>query len=267
MVQVSSQHCKQTNASTGMRSNFLHSVFIAIFILLSICFPIFSSSKRGSFILRPHLPEIPALEGGSSESRSKDKKTHKNLSEPYGNLGDLMTIVTTSPACTLAQRLHCSMRALCPPGDEQQRCCGLESRFAAPIINWQQHLSRPAGMQGASDSLKDSCMLSPSPPPVAAVAWSSAIWELAALFGCCLQWAVSVKVVNFINCLGSSTGFREDLKLPFLPLFSFPAHRAATQTADLALGLAEEVRRSRWAGGRNFLSWSANSLGTVLDGG
>lgn len=165
-----------------------------------------------------------------------------------------MAIVTTSPACTLAQELRCSVWALCPLGDEQQGCCGLKSLFAAPITDWQQHLSRPAGMQGASDSLKDSCVLSPSPPPVTAVAWSSAIWELAALFGCCLQWAVSVKVVNFINCLGSSTDFREDFKLPFLPFSSFPAHRADTQTADLALGSAEEVTTSRWAGGRNFLS-------------
>lgn len=165
-----------------------------------------------------------------------------------------MAIVTTSPACTLAQRLHCSVQALCQPGYEQQGCCGLKSWFVAPIIDWQQHLSRPAGMQAASDSLKDLCALSPSPPPVAAVAWSSAIWELAALFGCCLQWAVSIKVVNFINCLGSLTDLREDLKLPFLPLFSFPGHRAATQTADVALDSAEEVRTSRWAGGRNFLS-------------
>lgn len=114
-----------------------------------------------------------------------------------------MVIVTTSPTCPLAQRWCFSVQALCPPGDEQQGCCGLKSWFAAPIIDWQQHLSRLAGMQGVSDSLKDSCVLSPSPPPVAAVAWSSAIWELAALFGCCLQWAVSVRVVNFINCLQS----------------------------------------------------------------
>lgn len=150
--------------------------------------------------------------------------------------------------------MRCSAQALCLPGDEQQGCCGLKGWFAAPTMAWQQHLSRPAGMQGVSDSLKDSCALSPSPPPAAAVAWSSAIWELAALFGCCLQRAVSFQVVNFINCLGSSADSREDFKLPFLPLFSLSAHRAATQTADLALDSAEEVRTSRWAGGRNFLS-------------
>lgn len=113
-------------------------------------------------------------------------------------------IVTTSLAWPLARRWCCSVQALCPPGDEQQECCGLKRRFAAPIIDWQQHLSRPAGMQGVSDSLEDSCALSPSPPPPGtAVPWSSAIWELAALFGCCLQWAVSVGVVNFINCFQS----------------------------------------------------------------
>lgn len=122
-----------------------------------------SSSKRRSFIycILTCLRSQPLRE--SSESRSKDKKRHKSPLEPCGNLGDLIATVTTSPACMLAQRLRCSVWALCPPGDEQQGCCGLKSWFAAPIINWQQHLSRPAGMQGASDSLKDSCVLPPSP--------------------------------------------------------------------------------------------------------
>lgn len=148
----------------------------------------------------------------------------------------------------------CSAQALCLPGDEQQGCCGLKGWFAAPTVAWQQHLSRPAGCREQVTHSRIHARCPPLLPPATAVAWSSAIWELAALFGCCLQWAVSLKVINFINCLGSSADSREDLKLPFLPLFSLSAHRAATQTADLALDLAEEVRTSRWAGGRNFLS-------------
>lgn len=139
---------------------------------------------------------------------------------PRREAGALLA-VSTSPACPPAQRLRCSGQALCPPGDEQQECCGLKGWFAAPIAGWQRCLSRSAGMQGVSDSFKDSCVLSPSPPPITAVAWSSAIWELAALFGCCLQWAVPVKAVNFINCLRSSADLRVDLKSSFLPLF-FP---------------------------------------------
>lgn len=89
------------------------------YLLAFTFFPlIFSSSKRGSFILHPHLPDIPALERVLLKAGTRTR----SLSEPYGNL---TAAVTTSP-CALAQRLHYSAWALCPPGDEQRRCCGLE---------------------------------------------------------------------------------------------------------------------------------------------
>lgn len=156
------QHCKQTNNSKRMRSNFLQCLYHC-FLIIYLISHFFSPNlpllwKKGAFNCILTCLKLQPLRMNVWKQKQGQEETWKPI-RLHGNLTAVMAIVATSAACALAQ-LHCSVWVLCPPGDEEQRCCGLKRWFAALIIDWHNCLTRPAEMQGVTHSRICAC----SPP-------------------------------------------------------------------------------------------------------